>query len=101
MPASPMATSTLSAGKPSVASNGIHILRAPYTATAAEREQLAALDKYQRRYLSRRVCALCEHRLDHVGCGACLGPPCDEATRVFRRAQCLKQYKPRLNRRRE
>lgn len=80
----------------------IHILRAPETTTEAEKEQLAGLDKYERRYLSRRVCGLCEWPLSEVGCGAYLPGPdceaveaCEEQLRIDRRERCLKEYKPR------
>lgn len=66
---------------------------------ASEREQLAALDKHQRRYLSRRLCAWCELPLDRAGCGNRFGDECPEVTRVRRRARCLSEYKPRPSRR--
>lgn len=78
----------------------LHILRVPPTTTAQEKAQLAELDKYQRRYLSRRMCALCDHSLDQPGCGACMGPACPEEVRIERRMRCLAAYRPRPNRRR-
>jgi hypothetical protein len=57
-----------------------------------EREELAALDRLARRYLSRRVCWLCEYRLDRAGCGA-IWEPCSAEVRARRRAACLKSYR--------
>lgn len=76
----------------------IHILRPPTTTTEQEREQLGNLDRYQKRYLSRRVCGLCELPLDRVGCGA-VYEACSEVTRLRRRRLCLKKYRPRPQRR--
>ena len=76
----------------------IHILRAPKTTTTAEREQLSVLDKYQKRYLSRKCCGACDHPLDQVGCGS-FYEACDEQVRIDRRNNALSNYKPRVNRR--
>ena len=80
----------------------VHIYRAAETTTEAETEQLAALDKYQRRYLSRRSCMACEWPLDRPGCGTYgeyPANPCAEDGRIDRRARCLEEYKPRGSRR--
>ena len=72
-----------------------HILRAPETTTEAEKEQLDKLDKYQKKYLSRMCCGLCDLQLNQIGCGS-FYKPCSESLRIERRAKCLKEYKPRL-----
>lgn len=59
-----------------------------------ENEQLKALTKNEKRYLSRRGCGLCEQFLDRPGCSSIYGG-CTERERVDRRERCLKQYKPR------
>lgn len=77
------------------------ILRAPATTTEKEKEQITKLDKYQKKYLSRLCCGLCDHTLDKIGCGAVYAPACEETVRIERRERALKQYKPRLNRRKQ
>jgi len=80
----------------------IHILRAEETTTAKEKEQLATLDKHQKKYLSRRFCWGCEWPLDNAGCGAYGGmSACPESSRIERRERCLAEYKPRYNRRKK
>jgi hypothetical protein len=74
----------------------IHILRAPKTTTDKEKAQLESLDKYQKKYLSNRCCGACEKPLDQVGCGS-FYEACPEQTRIERRSNCLEQYKPRPN----
>ena len=56
---------------------------------------MASLTKNERRYLSRRVCGLCEMPIDRDNCGSIYGPPCSEEVRRDRRARCLSEYKPR------
>jgi hypothetical protein len=51
--------------------------------------------KNERRYLSGRVCMLCDMPLDRENCGSIYGPPCSEEVRNARRAKCLAGYKPR------
>lgn len=72
---------------------------APETTITEELLQLGRLDQYERRYLSSRICGLCEHPLDRVGCSSYLFPACPESVRIQRRANALKHYTPRLNRR--
>lgn len=79
----------------------IHILTAPPTTIEQETKQLDQFDKYQKKYLSRRCCGLCELPLDRIGCGAHLVPACEEKIRIKRRKQCLKEFKPRLNMRKK
>lgn len=76
----------------------LHILRPPKTTTLREKLQLQALDKYQRQYLKRFACALCEHPLIQTGCGS-FYEACQEQTRITRRQNCLANYQPRPNRR--
>lgn len=76
----------------------LHILRAPETTTKRESEQLEKLDKYQKRYLSKRCCGLCDHPLDQIGCGS-FYEACPEQTRIDRRDNCLQKYNPRRRRR--
>ena len=59
-----------------------------------EKEQLAALTPLQRRYLSRRLCWLCDYPLNRTGCPEGVDP-CTEEVRIERRKCCLKEYKPR------
>lgn len=57
------------------------------------------LSEAQRRFLSRRVCALCEIPLHRDICGAVYGRHlCTQAVRDKRRADCLATYKPRRGR---
>jgi hypothetical protein len=80
----------------------IHILKSAETTTAKEKEQLAKLDKYQKKYLSGLCCGACDHPLDRVGCGTVYNDnACDEQTRIARREKALLKYKPRLNRRKK
>lgn len=76
----------------------VHILRPLATTTAREREQIAALDRYERRYLAMRECAWCDQPMDRPGCGA-IYEACPEQVRINRRKRCLDEYQPRLNRR--
>ncbi len=67
-----------------------------------EKEQLASLDKHQRRYLKNFCCGACEFPFLEEGCGSrwqADGSGCSEEVRIRRRENCLKGYKPRLNRR--
>ena len=59
-----------------------------------EVEQLKQLNKNEKRFLSCRVCAFCEMSLDREGSGA-IFDKCDEETRIKRRTDALKTYKPR------
>lgn len=72
----------------------MHILTLKPTTTAKEVAQLKDLDPLKKRYLSRRVCALCEHPADVPGCGN-FYEACPEDVRVERRERCLNEYKPR------
>lgn len=78
----------------------LHLLRAPQTTTEQEAAQLAALDRFERRYLKGRCCALCDQGLDRVGCGS-LFEACEEEQRIKRREACLREYKPRYGRRQQ
>ncbi len=72
----------------------LHILREPETTTNEEKLQLSNLSKNARIYLSKRGCMACEKSLDKIGCGS-FYEACSEQTRIKRRADCLKEYKPR------
>lgn len=65
----------------------------------AEKDEIRTYSKGQRRFLKRRVCGLCEHRMDHAGCGAIyrdqMKDTCTLETRRERRKACLATYKPR------
>ncbi len=78
----------------------IHILRPPKTTIDKEKEQLASLDKYQRRYLKKWCCGLCEISFNNAGCGSPY-EACPEEIRIQRREKCLKGYKPRVKRRKK
>ena len=54
----------------------------------------------EKRFLRRRVCALCEQRLDRDSCAALFSPRCSPELIAERRRKCLETYKPRPNRRR-
>jgi hypothetical protein len=54
----------------------------------------ATLTRLEKRYLSRYLCFLCEARLDRDDCYA-TGWRCPEKVMIKRRADCLKNYKPR------
>jgi hypothetical protein len=56
---------------------------------------MSALTKLQKRFLSRRICAWCDHRLDWPGCSA-IYSKCSPAEQEKRRRAALKTYKPRL-----
>lgn len=56
------------------------------------------LSEAQRRFLSRRVCWLCELPLNRDGCGSVYGGACTQEIRDKRRADCLATYKPRRGR---
>ena len=65
-----------------------------------EKEFLESLDKYQLRYLSQFMCAICHKQFNKPGCFNHLSPRiCTEDEKVNRAKNCLKYYKPRLNRR--
>lgn len=73
----------------------IHILRGSSISIA---DYLATLDKYQRRYLSGRCCALCDAPLDHPTCGTVYPGTDFECTKdqmIARLESCLSEYKPR------
>ena len=52
------------------------------------------LAKNARRYLSRRVCWLCDQPLSRDVCAA-FYETCTEGVRKLRRESCLAEYKPR------
>lgn len=54
-----------------------------------------SLTKLERQYLSRRVCYLCEAKLNTDHCYA-VYEKCTKETRDKRRADCLSHYKPRV-----
>ena len=56
---------------------------------------LRALTRNQKRYLSRRVCWLCEMPLHRDSCSSLPGRRCTAADRARRRQACLAQYRPR------
>ena len=63
-----------------------------------ETEQLTSLSRLEKRFLSRRICWLCEQQLDLPRCGSMYGDTrqdCTKDIRVERRKECLKTYKPR------
>lgn len=66
----------------------------------SEKEQLASLSCNERRFLSRRRCALCEWPLHKPGCRA-IFHGCDEESRIERRKRCLETYKPRRRKKKE
>lgn len=57
--------------------------------------KLADCTKLQRRYLSRRVCFLCEQPLNSDYCGAIFEGKCAPEVIEQRRSDCLKEYRPR------
>jgi hypothetical protein len=57
--------------------------------------RLADCTRLQKRYLSKRVCWLCEIPLDSDYCGAIWGDRCSRETVEKRRADCLAHYRPR------
>lgn len=59
-------------------------------------DQIFVLTKGEKRFLSRRVCGLCEQPLTRKDCGAMLFPKCSAEVIADRRARCLKTYKPRI-----
>lgn len=62
-----------------------------------EEAALKALTKNERKFLSRRACALCEHPMHRPGCGAMYGHGCTAELRIDRMKRCLKTYKPRVS----
>lgn len=52
------------------------------------------LTKLEKRFLSRRECAWCEHRLDWPGCSA-IYEKCSPTQQAARRSRALKTYRPR------
>lgn len=52
------------------------------------------MTKNEKRFLSRHVCAWCQHRLDVDGCSA-LYEKCTPEQQAKRREKCLEAYKPR------
>ncbi len=80
----------------------VHILRAPPSAQWDVQAILDSLDKYQRRFVSRRICGWCEVGLDHAGCGTFFAAEdgvCSQNSRVRRLEKLLATYKPRMSRR--
>jgi len=79
----------------------IHLLKIPEQTYDEEQAFLDALDKYQRRYLSKYNCGACSKSLDKPCCEIYLDDTmvCSEAVRIKRIEKCLKDYKPRPNRR--
>jgi len=63
--------------------------------TITEKQFLANLTKKERRYLSGRICRLCELPIDRKGCLAISTNACTEQSRNERRMRCLREYKPR------
>jgi len=58
------------------------------------------MNKHEKRFLSRRVCFLCEQKLDRVGCGSpFVNMRCSPEVMETRRQNCLKTYRPRMTRR--
>lgn len=62
-----------------------------------EQEFLSSLDKHERRYLSCKICGLCEKHLHRPGCGSMWETPCNHEVQIRRAKDCLKYYKPRLS----
>lgn len=59
-------------------------------------DELRKLTKHEKRFLSRRICALCEIPLSRDCCGAIFhGANCTPDSRTKRREACLATYKPR------
>ena len=56
--------------------------------------ELKYLSHNEKRFLSRRVCWLCEQRLDRNECLAFIGR-CTPEQMAERRRKCLETYKPR------
>lgn len=56
------------------------------------------LTRFERRYLSRRICSFCDMPLDRESCGA-IYEACPRKVREKRRADCLAQYRARKRRR--
>jgi hypothetical protein len=53
------------------------------------------MTRNEKLYLSRRVCALCEQRLDRSSCGAIWPPRCTEEQMEACRQAALRCYRPR------
>jgi hypothetical protein len=60
-----------------------------------EKEFFSSLSKGEKRYLARFECAWCGHGLSYTGCSA-IYESCTEETRIQKRKDCLKNYKPRI-----
>jgi hypothetical protein len=56
------------------------------------------LTRLERRYLSRRICWLCDQRLDRTVCLAFHEPRCTREQMHERRLKCLEHYRPRQRR---
>lgn len=56
-----------------------------------EKEQLSTLNKNEKNFLARKICAWCEMPLNLTGCSA-IYEQCCEGTRIKRRIDCLKTY---------
>lgn len=65
-----------------------------------ERYFLEHLDKHQRRYLSRRMCFLCGKPLNRPGCQNTY-KACTDDCMIMRIENCLAEYQPRMNRRKQ
>ena len=80
----------------------IHILRAPSTTNWDVEGILASLDKYELRFVRRRMCGMCEVRMDYAGCGSHYHDmTCSQQARVRRLEGLLATYKPRPRRRKQ
>lgn len=78
--------------------NLLHISTFPEQTSNKVQVYLNSLDNHQRKYLSRHVCEFCNGYLDSAWCVS-IYESCSEETRINRIKDCLKSYKPRLNRR--
>ncbi len=74
-----------------------HIL---YGSRITIHNEINALDKYQRKFLSRRSCGFCGQLLSRGTCAAIYKENrCTKETMLTRMNNCLSTYKPRHNRR--
>jgi hypothetical protein len=83
---------------PSSDLSNVHICRGIEQNTVTEKEYLVSLSKKERAFLSRRSCSLCSLPLNKIGCSAIYretGDYCTPTSRINRRKECLKTYKPR------
>lgn len=70
-------------------------MTAHVVALSGGKTDLTDLTRAERRFLSRRVCWLCEQRLDRDVCLARYRPTCSPEEMATRRRLCLRTYKPR------